>query len=165
MSLDVVATLTCTSCAAWCPDLKHGKGQLTQFDSCTAMKRPEGDRYAVKTLRNFCRQLVWERAFLQADPEHAAMDIVNAACEKLTNLVPKESPTNQKDSQEELERHHKWLERDARSLRTYVRETCDIEVPTDHPIFVWAIRRGNVLGEAFTKESGWENGILQVSTA
>ena len=42
MSLDVVATLTCTSCAAWCPDLKHGKGQLTQFDSCTAMKRPEG---------------------------------------------------------------------------------------------------------------------------
>ena len=48
------------------------------------------DKYAVEMLQDFCRKLVLERAFLLTNPESAAVDIVNATCEKLTQVVPRE---------------------------------------------------------------------------
>ena len=49
------------------------------------------DRYAVQMLEYFCRQLGLERAFLQTDPENAAIDFVNTVCGKPTHPVSRES--------------------------------------------------------------------------
>ena len=98
------------------------------------------EKCAVKMLEDFCQQVWLERAFLQTDPENAAIDNVNVVCEKLTHLVPRQSSTNSKGSQGEVERHHRSIEGDALTLQAQVREKYGFAVPTDHPIFDWAVR-------------------------
>ena len=55
------------------------------------------DKYAVKMLEDFCRQLGFER------PRERSHRHVTAVCVKLTHLVPRESGTKSKGSQGEVE--------------------------------------------------------------
>ena len=76
--------------------------------------------YAVKMPDGFCRQLGLERTFLQAEPETQPLTVANAVCGKRTHLLPRESPTNSKGSLGEVERDHRSVEGDARTLRAHV---------------------------------------------
>ena len=79
--------------------------------------KSRGDVYAVNVLEEFCKQLALGLPSCRRI-QRAAIDFVNAICEKLTHLVPRD-PTNSKGSLGE------------------------VETLSDHPVIDWAVRHSN----------------------
>ena len=105
------------------------------------------DKYAVKMLEDFCRQLGFERAFSADRPRERSHRHVTAVCVKLTHFVPRESGTKSKGSQGEVEIERRRREHCEHGSSTSVAW----RLFSDHPTIDWAMRHGNYRRRLFQR--------------
>ena len=105
------------------------------------------DKYAVKMLEDFCRQLGFERAFSADRPRERSHRHVTAVCVKLTHFVPRDSGTKSKGSQGEVEIERRRPNTVSTGQAQVWRGGSFQTIPPS----TWAMRHGNYLRRLFQR--------------
>ena len=114
-------------------DSVYGRTMAVQCE-----QKGRGDKYAVKSLENFCRSLGFEKFTLTEDPENATGDV--AVNEKLPAAIPCATPKGSKGFLGRAERLHGTVEGLMRTFRVAIGDHYKVQIPITHPIVSWMVR-------------------------
>ena len=96
--------------------------------------------YAKTCLQAFLLECGRSEGILQSDSEEYLIALVRATAKACGNMAVRFSPAYSSQSNGNVERYHRTLTGQIRTLRELVQQNYNIQIPTDHPLMAWAVR-------------------------
>ena len=105
--------------------------------------------YAKTCLQAFLLECGRSEGILQSDSEEYLIALVRATAKACGNMAVRFSPAYSSQSNGNVERYHRTLTGQIRTLRELVQQNYNIQIPTDHPLMAWAVRHSAYLINRF----------------
>ena len=105
--------------------------------------------YAKTCLQAFLLECGRSEGILQSDSEEYLIALVRATGKACGNMAVRFSPAYSSQSNGIVERYHRTLTGQIRTLRELVQQNYNIQIPTDHPLMAWAVRHSAYLINRF----------------
>ena len=103
-----------------------------------------GDAHAVKILNhNVTQVLGYNRVVVKTDQENAIKGLVSKwKAMKTVEIIPEKSPVGDSQSNAHAENAMKQCKGSARALKIALEDKLKADIPMDHPILAWMVKRG-----------------------
>ena len=105
--------------------------------------------YAQTCLQAFLLECGRTEGILQSDNEEYLIALLKATAKACGNMTVRFSPAYSSQSNGNVERYHRTLTGQIRTLREQVQQNYNLQIPTDHPLMAWSVRRSAYLINRF----------------
>ena len=105
--------------------------------------------YAKTSLQAFLLECGRTEGILQSDNEEYLMALLRATAKTCGNMAVRFSPAYSSQSNGNIERYHRTLTGQIRTLREQIQQNYSTQIPTEHPITAWAVRHAAYLINRF----------------
>ena len=105
--------------------------------------------YAQTCLQALLLECGRTEGILQSDNEEYLIALLKATAKACGNMAVRFSPAYSSQSNGNVERYHRTLTGQIRTLREQVQQNYNLQIPTDHPLMAWAVRHSAYLINRF----------------
>ena len=105
--------------------------------------------YAQTCLQALLLECGRTEGILQSDNEEYLIALLKATAKACGNMAVRFSPAYSSQSNRNVERYHRTLTGQIRTLREQVQQNYNLQIPTDHPLMAWAVRHSAYLINRF----------------